>query len=410
MKSPWEIDGIKEHPSLGSDMEADVAIVGGGLAGVWLSYLLSKGGKKVVLIDKDRLGRSETMYTTALITQVIDTDLSDLRSMFGDKRARLSWQAGAEALSMIEEAVDEEGVECDFLKISLRSYGRSEKELNKLRQEVKAARDLGFEAELTGPLHGFKNLGAMEVPDQAKYHPINFLNSLVDAAEKQGAKFFEKTEAVDISGRTDIHVLTKSGHSIKAKDVIVTTYEPFNNPKETHWKKGMYTTYVYALELIGSDLDEMMCEDMSNPYHYFRVDKEDDKMTMIVGGVDHRAELKFEESKSFRALKDYIDETFPQLDYKITHKWSGKILEPSDGLPLIGEYSPHQYVATGFSGNGMTYSAISGKIITDLIMGRGSVYRDLYDPRRRLAAKPILFNFRDYAEEFFGGAVKNLFK
>ncbi|MBX4199094.1 FAD-binding oxidoreductase [Candidatus Parcubacteria bacterium] len=403
---------MPEFEPLREDAQADVCIVGGGIAGIWTAYLLSKAGKSVILLEADKLGRAATLYTTAFITQVIDTDLSDLVKMFGDEKAKLSWLAGREAIDQIEAVIQEEKVDCDFMRVPIHTYAKDDKELETLRDEESEVRRLGFNAGLLeSPLKGFTNAGAMKMPGQAKYHPMKFLRGLIKAAEKNGVKFHEKAEAAELTPSAGgVHILTKSGRSVEAKDVVVATYEPFNNPKPTHFKKGMYVTYVYALEIPKDSLEVGLYEDNRNPYHYFRVDDEEDKQTMIVGGEDHRAELGFEEGKSFRALKEFIDDTFTGLKYKVSHKWQGGILEPSDGLPLIGEYAEHQYVAAAFSGNGMTYSAISGKILTDLIMDRGSKYKELYDPKRSLAGKPLLYKFRDYAEEFVGGAVKNLFK
>jgi hypothetical protein len=89
-------------------------------------------------------------------------------------------------------------------------------------------------------------------------------------------------------------------------------------------------------------------------------------------------------------------------------KWSGPILEPVDGLALIGKYAPHQYVATGFSGNGMTYAGISALLMTDLISGKKNPWTKVYDPKRKLTAKQLVKKGIDYTSEFFGGAVKNL--
>lgn len=416
MSSVWEIDQkdqrVPEFEPLREGLTAHVCVIGGGLAGVWSAYLLSKDGKKVVLIESDKLGRGATLYTTAFVTQVIDTDLADLVKMFGDEKARLSWLAGGEAIELIEKAVDEEKIDCDFERTPIFTYAGNVSDMKILREEEQEAVRLGFKASLMErPLEGFKNAGAMKVAGQAKYHPMKFFQGLVKAAQKQGAQFFEDTEAVEVTALKDgVHVLTKNGKSITANDVVVATYEPFNNPKPTHFKKGMYVTYVYALEMPKGSIPAGLYEDLRNPYHYFRVDDEEGKQTMIVGGEDHRAELGFEEGKSFRALKDYITDTFPGIDYRITHRWQGGILEPSDGLPLIGKYDAHQYVASAFSGNGMTYSAISGAILADLIQGRGNRYAEIYDPRRSFEGKPLLYKFKDYAGEFFGGAVKNLFK
>ncbi len=409
MASAWDIEGIPSFPPLDTDMESDVCVVGGGLAGMWTAYLLSKEGRRVVLIDCDRVGRAATLYTTAFVTQVIDTPLVELAKIFDEKTAGLVWQSGAEAIDRIEKVIAEEGIECEFMRLPLHLYVSSGDGLKELDEERHLAHTLGFMARLVKePLEGFKNCGALRIEDQAKYHPMKFFKGLLEAAVRNGVEIFEHTEAVEIPEGTR-GVATKSGYRIRAKDIVIATYEPFNNPKSTHFKKGMYTSYVYELALPPESVPEGMYIDEHNPYHYVRVDNLDGKQRMIVGGEDHRAEITFEDDKSFKALKEYIDSTFPDLTYEVVRKWQGGILEPSDGLPLIGAVGPHQYVACAFSGNGMTYSSVAGHLLADLILGKKNAYTALYDPTR-LKKEALLYKARDYTGEFFGGAIKNLFK
>ncbi len=411
MTTVWKLERAKEYPKLEGNIEADVVIIGGGLAGVWCAYLLSKEGKRVVLIEKDRLGQGKTEYTTAFITYVVDTSLSELTRIFGDTVAMSVWSSGMDAIDLIEEIVQKEKIECDFVRTPLYIYARSGREYDSLFQEHLLAEKFGFDTTLKKKAElGFEHQGVLEVPEQAKYHPIKFLQGLAEAAQKQGAKIFEETEAVEIVGNAPVATLTSDGSIITANSVVIATYDPFNNPAATRLKKGMYISYVCEFEISPNSLKSGLYLDMANPYHYVRVDERGGAWRMIVGGEDHRSVFKVPDEKNFDALRDYVRYTFPWLGSKEVRKWKGGILEPSDGLPLIGRVAPNKFTATAFSGNGMTYAAISGLIITDLILGRKNPYTKIYNPERHLLSKALLFKARDYAGEFFGGAVKNIFK
>lgn len=416
MAKTWEIK-LPSFNKLKKDTTADVVIIGGGLAGLWCAYLLSKAGKHVIVLEKDRVGMSTTANTTAFLNQSIDTSLTELKDIYSEDIAGDVWQSHREALNLIEELISSERIECEFDRTPLHLYARTESEMESLREEYALLDKLGFAAKLVEkPLPNFmtefKNVGALKILDQAKYHPMKFFKGLVRASVKNGTEIYEKTEAVKISGRSSFAVATKSGKSVRAKHVIVATYEPFNNPTAVRLKKGMYESYVYSLRVQEGLLPKGMYIDQMNPYHYFRVDKDTVKYDkLIVGGEDHRAELlKVLKKKSFKALKQFIDETFPRLEYDILEKWDWGVLEPSDGLALIGEYSPGQYLATAFSGNGMTYSAIAGIIISDSILGKVNRFSSLYDPKRPFNKKAFLRKAKDYAGEFIGGAGKNIFK
>ncbi|MDB5254379.1 MAG: (2Fe-2S)-binding protein [Parcubacteria group bacterium] len=411
MSTTWKLDDIPEYPKLEQNLQADVVIVGGGLAGLWSFYLLSKAGKKVVLLECERIGQWTTLVTTAFITQDIDTELAQLITMFGERKARLIWRSGGDAIRLIEKVMNEEGIECDFKRESVYLYADSDEEYAGLEEEAELMKKFGSKIELQKHVKtGFEHSGVLELKEQAIYHPLKFLKGLAEAGVQAGGRIFELTEVTTIEGDGPITVETKDKFVVEADDCVIATYEPFGNP-QGHLKKGMYTSYVYELSLPADAIPDGMYLDQKNPYHYFRVEKINaSRSRVIVGGEDHREELTFEETQSFNALKEFIKHKFRDIKCTVEKRWSGPILEPSDGIPLIGQTDPHRYVATAFSGNGMTYSPISATIIADGILGKRNEYTAVYDPKRSILRKPLLYKARDYAEEFFGGAIKNLFK
>ncbi len=246
--------------------------------------------------------------------------------------------------------------------------------------------------------------------NQAKYDAEKFLEGLARRAKELGVKIFENTEVTEISEGSPLLVKTKNGHIVTATDIIVATYNPFNHPRSTRLKKGFYTSYVETIEISNNSLVEAIYWDMSNPYFYFRVDKKEGKTILTLGGADHRKAIPMPKEKNFQALQDHFKKVLPNVDYKIKDKWTGPILEPSDGLALIGQYLPHQYLASAFSGNGMTYSAISGILLSDLILEEENEWASIYDPKRPYNIKRYAKKGKDYVEEFLGGALKNYFK
>lgn len=398
------------------DTACDVVIIGGGITGNLSAYFLAKAGKDVVVLEQKDLKNTVTAYTTAWISCVIDTDLSSLANMYGRNGARRIWDSGLEAIRDIEKIIKGENISCEFKKVSDFSYATSESEMETLKEEAKIAKDLGFEVAVhPKDKLPFKNLGSIEVKNQAKFHPLKFIVGVREKAIKYGVKYFENTKALSIYGKERIEIKTSEG-SVFAKYAIVATYNPFNEPKELFAHKGMYISYINEIEIEKNILEEGMYEDNKSPYHYFRVDKgmgESGRDRVILGGEDHRKELPISKEKNFKALKEYFQNLFPNAKFEITKKWTGPILETIDGLPYIGVYDkehPNRLVATGFSGNGMTYSAISARILSDLILGNNNPYAGIYTPLRKTKPYNFMTKFRDYALVLFGGYVKNIFK
>src|SRR4051812_4609367 len=102
MSTTWEKDAasenLKSHPRLDKNIEVDVAIIGGGITGVLNAYYLSRLGNTVALIESKKLGGHATAMTTAFITEVIDTNLTEVIEIYGSKTAKIVWESGERAI------------------------------------------------------------------------------------------------------------------------------------------------------------------------------------------------------------------------------------------------------------------------------------------------------------------------
>ena len=408
---------LPSYPKLTQDLDADVAVIGGGLAGLMSAYTLAKAGKKVVVIEKDRFFRLGSGFTTGFLTQYIDTNVADQVSMFGDEGTKRIWESHGAAIDLIEKIAKDEKIECEFTRCTNYLYANDRKERREIEEEFAEMKRLKFQVAMDKDALPFKNAGVLSVRNQGKYHSVKFAAGLLKALEGMGVGLYEKTEVTEIEGdgsKGERFTVVAGKKRVTADWTLTATYQPFNNPKEVFLQKGMYVTYILELEVPSGKYPEGIYEDFDNPYQYFRVDAgkgTKGKDRIIMGGEDHRKEVttKKLQEKSYKALEDYAQEVFGKK-YPIVRRWSGYILEPVDGLAFIGEYDPKNLIATAFSGTGMTYSAITALIARDAVTGKKNPYAELYDPTRTPSFTQLWRKGRDYTEEFFRGAVANLFK
>src|SRR6188508_3069784 len=101
-KSAWDDAKLPQFPKLTKDGAYDVLVIGGGITGLTAAYLLKKAGKRVCLLERDRLAHGDTGCTTAHLTHVIDLRLPKLARVFGKANARLAWQGSAAGINTIE--------------------------------------------------------------------------------------------------------------------------------------------------------------------------------------------------------------------------------------------------------------------------------------------------------------------
>lgn len=401
----WKHDvTFPSYPMLTDSINTDIAIVGAGITGMTAAYLLAKSGRSVIVLEKDAVGSGATAYTTGFLTQVIDTRFTDAERIWGIETAGAILDGHKTAIDTIEKIVKEEKIDCEFTRCPNYIYPSEPQE--ELDDECEAAKRLGLSAKLIKkPKLGFDAKSAIEVRDQAKLHPLKYLKGLAENVTAAGVRIFEGTRVRDIEAGTLLY--TDHG-TVEAGKILFATHVPFEQPPGLFFRKGTYLTYILELRLPKDAIPEGTYEDTENPYHYFRVDNTKQGARVLVGGEDHRRGIPVPARKSEQALEEFVKETFGHLSYTIVDRWKGPIIEPSDGVPMIGPYEyANTFYASGFSGNGLTYGTLAALMFADHVEGAENAWRAIFNPHRIPYIKGLAIKGRDYAQEFWNGAVKN---
>lgn len=373
------------YPALEGNTDADVAIVGGGITGITAAYLLAKGGRSVVLIDKGRVAMSETGHTTAHIVESTDADYEQLIKDHGEENARLNTAACRDAMRMIRELVAELGIDCGLETVDGYLYAEDPNHVEYLQRQQTHLQKAGVEVAWVdrAPLP-FATVGALHFTNQQIFHIRKYLLPLLEAAVKLGVRVYEQTRAFDIdnakkTGRCSVE--TEHGR-ISAEHVILATHVPIND-RGTLWAK-MHTTrtYVVAAPIERGRVPNALYWDTVMPYHYTRLLETDRGLFLIVGGEDRDTGHKENEPERYRELERYARERFGVTEFP--YRWSGQINEPADMIPYIGKstHGENVWMATGYSGTGMTYGTTAAMLLADLALGRDNVYAKLFDPGR----------------------------
>ncbi len=260
MESTWiNTFKPKKYPKLDKDIEVDAAIIGGGITGTTAAYLLSKTGMRVALIEKKNLSESVSAYTTAFVRCVVDSRLTELQDFFGADKAKRVWESSREAVKIIGEHVKSEQIDCEFVHTPFYKFANDTTEWEELSADADVAKSYGFEIQKKEDGSGINpmNSGYILVPNQAKFHPLKYLDALRAKAVQAGVLIFEDTEAEEIQ-ETDPFSIKTSGGMVQAGKILISTYDPFNKPKKLFAHKGIYTTYVLELKISQGKLEEVM--------------------------------------------------------------------------------------------------------------------------------------------------------
>lgn len=402
----WDETPLPQFPTLDRHHEVDVAIIGAGLTGLTAAILLKRAGLRVAVLERRRVGGVDTGCTTAHLTAVIDTDLSSLASAFGRDHAQAIWDAGFAAIDQIDTLAAELDIDCDFSWVP--GFRHAAPELDgdelahaaeQLRAEAALARELGFDVDevATTPL---VDRPGWRIENQALFNPRKYLRGLLERIDGDGSFVFESCDVQFGDGDR----LICGDYTIRAPHVFVATHNPLTGRQgtaeaailQTHL--ALYTSYAMAAR-VPPPLDTALAAywDTADPYHYMRVDRDDEGVRLIVGGEDHKTGQEADTRARFASLEAWLQRLVPSAS--VTHRWSGQVISTPDGLPFIGEVAPKQHIATGFAGNGMTFGTLSAMIVRDAITGAApNPWRDLFDVNRPAIARGPFDYLRENAD------------
>jgi glycine/D-amino acid oxidase-like deaminating enzyme/nitrite reductase/ring-hydroxylating ferredoxin subunit len=405
--SYWAAGTELTRPPLNNDARCDACVIGAGIAGLSVAYELATAGKAVIVIDADIPGGGETGRTTSHLMNAFDDRYFNVEHHLSSNAARLVAQSHTAAIARIEAICLSESIACRFERVDGYLFAESKDAEDVLAKELEAAHRAGL-TEVTrvdGVQTGATVLGpALHFPRQGQLHPLEYLDGLLSAIERQGGKVYGKTRALDVEDGNPARVRTASGQSIQAGSVIVATNTPFNDRFAIHTKQAAYRTFVIGMSVLRQSVPNCQFWDTLDPYHYVRIagDLDDAHQLLIIGGEDHKVGQANDAEQRFARLTQWARQRFPVIG-EPAFAWSGQVMEPVDGLAFIGR-NPGQsniYVVTGDSGNGMTHGAIAGMLIRALVIDGHSEWASLYDPSRKSLAAVL-----EYARENVNVAVQ----
>ena len=386
MESIWEATCELEHfPELEGDITADVAVIGGGMAGILTAYLLTQKGVDTVLLDSGRIGMGVTKGTTGKITSQHSLIYDKITNNFSLRRASQYLRANERALKKFEEIIKSENIECDYEKKNAYTYSLDDSTL--IEQEVKAANEAGIKAEFIRemPLPFHASCAAM-FPDQAQFHPLKFIEVI-----SRKLRIYENTRALDISEGL---IETQKG-KISANKIVVATHFPFINTHGMYFAR-MYQSRSYLVAVkIPYDLKGMYLDHVETGYSLRNYGE-----YVLIAGADHNSGQNKAGGK-YAQMEKFAHDLFP--DGEIKYKWSAEDCMSLDSIPYIGHYSrntPYLYVATGFNKWGMSGSMVSAMILSDMITGKRNPDSPVFSTSR--------FKMKASAENLLSGAKESV--
>lgn len=372
MKSIWEKEvAMPVFPEQKGDLQTEVLIIGGGMAGILCGYFLQKYGIDYCLVEAGRIAEGVTGHTTAKLTVQHGLLYRNIERRYGTEAARMYYVAQCTALENYRVLCSR--MECGFEEQD--NYVYSVKNPGKLEKEMRTLERIGAKPVFSDTLPlPFPVYGGVGLTRQAQFHPLKFLAQIA-----KGLNIYENTRVMAFgtynkAGDGMREILTNRGR-IRAKNVIVATHFPMLNKHGSYFMK-LYQHRSYVLALKNAPCLPAMYVDEDAKGFSFRRSGE----YLLLGGGGHRTGKP---GGSYPALYRTKDMFYPAAE-EVCH-WATQDCMSLDRIPYIGPYSGRTeglYVATGFNKWGMTSSMVAAMLLPDRIRGKRNEFEPLFSPSR----------------------------
>jgi glycine/D-amino acid oxidase-like deaminating enzyme/nitrite reductase/ring-hydroxylating ferredoxin subunit len=368
-----------DYPALAGELEVDVAVIGGGIAGLTTALMLCQDGARVAVLEAGRVGTGVTGCTTAKVSALQGTVYSTItRRHSADVAARYA-AASQAAVEHVARIIGDESIDCDLDRAPAYTYAATPEERTAVEKETEAARRAGLPVELVDSAGlPYPVYGAVRLADQLQLHPVKYLQGLAAAMDGAGSAVFENSRVLNVREGSPCVVRTREG-LVRAADVVVATHYPILDRGGYFARLDAQRSYCIAARLANDTPPAVMAISAGGPTRSVRAWGE----YLIVGGEGHSVGSRDAQPERFQRLEDFA-RGYWDVE-AITHRWSAQDPSSYDHLPMIGAYHPgsrHLWVSTGFMKWGLATATFGATILADRIAGRSNSWAAPFSPNR----------------------------
>jgi len=371
-----------ERPPLTVDLDVDVCVIGGGLAGLTTAREVARAGWAVVLVEAGRIAANASGRNCGFVLPGFAAAPDSIVRRVGLERAKDLWALSQSGLDYVRSAIVDDAIagvdaQSGWLHVSKIDRG------DEFTHLVALLGEFGVEIEgwplerVRAVLRSERYFHAVHYPRAINVHPLNYALGLAAAAERAGARIFERTPALAIdpagvrkrivtpNARLRAHHVVLCGNMqiaalmppIAAALIPITTYVITTAP--------LGAQLAEAIDYRGSISDTELADN-----HYRIVDGD----RLMWSG---RATTWARDPRRYvRALTADIKKTYPQLGkVAVDYAWSGTLGQSIHRMPQIGELDAGVWLASGFGGHGLNTTAMAGNLIARAIVDGDQTWR-----------------------------------
>jgi len=390
--SLWWSGETRSFPTLDTQLEVDVAIIGGGITGVTLAYWLALRDARIAVLDQDRIAGAASGRNAGFLMAGPAEPYAELIALYGRPGAKAVLQTGRRNHERVRTLIQELGIDCDYRVRGSMRLARTDEEaedqrasLTPLREDGARAREVDVaEALPVSGKDGFR--AAFFDPDDGELHPVRFVRGVADAAAQRGAQLFESTPVTGASSSNDGWQVETPRGTVRARVLVLATnaYAPRLCPA-----LGPFIQPRRGQMLSTAPLDHEIANAPCYAHWGYQYWRQMPDRRLIIGGwrdLDLDGETGYGLDTNERiqsAIEQGLHELVPG-GAPIEHRWAGTMGFARDGRPLVGwlDAERHLAICAGFTGHGMGMAAACTESLADLLSFRDAPAIGTFTPTR----------------------------
>ncbi|HEY5231881.1 MAG TPA: FAD-binding oxidoreductase, partial [Galbitalea sp.] len=367
-------DDLTPRAALPGNAQADVAIVGGGLTGLWTAYYLLKASPelRVVVLEKEIAGFGASGRNGGWCSALFPRETASLEKAHGLAAALAMRRAMIATVDEVGAVTAREGIECDFVKGGTIAFARNAVQARAADAEVAEAAHYGVD-----PLE--RREGSVFDPNCARVHPAKLVRGLAHVVEGLGGIIYEQTEAT----RWSTGLVETPLGTVTARTIVIALEGYGATVRQVHRR----VLPLYSLMIATEPLSDAAWDDFGIAHGQTFTDY---RHLIIYGQrtADNRAAFggrgaRYHWGSAIRPGYDRDDTVFAHLkaalaglfpqsaDARITHRWGGPLGVPRDWHASV-VFDPSTRIATagGYVGDGLSTTNLAGRTLADLVLDR----------------------------------------
>lgn len=399
-------------PPLVGEVEADLAIVGGGFTGLSAALHAAEAGLRAVVLEAESPGWGASGRNGGQVDPGLYVDPDEVEARFGaEMGARMVDFMGGSG-QLVFDLIERHGIQCDARPVGWIRAAHNAAALKDIQGKVaqwqRRGADLRFLArdELAGMMGTDVYVGGLIDMRGGNLHPLNYALGLADAALRAGAAVHGGSRVISAGREGDIHVLRTSRGAVRAGKVLLCTngytdgLAPPLAQEVVPVRSVQVATDPLPPDVAASILPGRQApSDLRRLLLYFRMDAAG---RFIMGGRgaygDRATALRMQ------ALRKVSVKMYPQLaPYAWRHAWGGFIAVTPDHYPRLVRMGPGMLAGLGYNGRGVAQATAMGKLMAEWAAGQSEETLDfpVTDPQpipfhglRRLGVAATVAKYR----------------